>query len=234
MRIVLVLAFHLVLMTAYADIDEGITAYNKGDYATALREFSAAANTGNPAGQHLLASLYYQGHGTAKDIPRAVKLFTDAADQGYRASQANLGLMYQNGDGVRPDIQKAISYYTAASVQGDLQSTFNLGQIYRKGSGSVSPDQPKAAKYYRLASERGYLPAANEYGLLYAQGHGVEQNYVEAYAWISLAARQQEDNSAAVKNLAQLTEILGPQIAAGKARAEEIEKAVAQRTAGSD
>jgi TPR repeat protein len=98
---------------ARADLDAGVKAYNQGDYKTATREFTAAAEARDPAGLHLLASLYYQGHGVAKDLPRAIELFTAAAEKGYRASQANLGLMYQTGNGVTRNIEKAISFYTS-------------------------------------------------------------------------------------------------------------------------
>ncbi len=46
--------------------EAGILAYNDGHHAEAFKQFDAAARTGDPAGQHLLASLYYQGHGVSK------------------------------------------------------------------------------------------------------------------------------------------------------------------------
>jgi len=210
-------------MHTYADLQTGIAAYNSGDYETARKEFQAAADRSDPMGLHLMASLYYQGHGVDRDLSRAVELFTAAAEKGSRPSQANLGLMYQNGDGVERDMDKAISYFEAASKQGDLQSAFLLGQIYRKGDG-VQADQTKAASYYRKAAEQGHVPAANEYGLLFAQGHGVKLDYVEAYGWIAYSAKA--GNGQAAKNLAQLTEILGDDVAAGRKRAAEIETSV--------
>ena len=215
--------FLAIAMNAYADLESGVTAYNKGDYDTARKEFNAAADSKDPMGLHLLASLYYQGHGVEKDLGRAVELFTEAAEKGYKGSQANLGLMYQKGDGVKRDIEKAIYYYTAAGKQGDLQSALNLGQIYRKGDG-VEPDQAKATAYYKFAAERGYIPAVNEYGLLFAQGHGVELDYVEAFGWVSFAAKA--GDTQATKNLAQLKEILGEKVGEAEKRAKEVEAAI--------
>ncbi|MCW1926256.1 sel1 repeat family protein [Luteolibacter arcticus] len=215
-------------MNARAGLEEGISAYNKGDYDTARKEFTAAADAKDPMGMHLLASLYYQGHGVEKDLVRAVALFEAAAAKGYRASQANLGLMYQKGDGVKKDITKAISYYAAAGKQGDLQSAFNLGQIYRKGDG-VEKDPAKAAAYYKFAAERGDLTAMNEYGLLFAQGEGVGVDYVEAYGWISLTAKA--GNEQAAKNLAQLKQILGGKLGQADKRAAEIEAGIKRQLA---
>ena len=215
--------FLAIAMNAYADLESGVTAYNKGDYDTARKEFNAAADSKDPMGLHLLASLYYQGHGVEKDLGRAVELFTEAAEKGCKGSQANLGLMYQKGDGVKRDIEKAIYYYTAAGKQGDLQSALNLGQIYRKGDG-VEPDQAKATAYYKFAAERGYIPAVNEYGLLFAQGHGVELDYVEAFGWVSFAAKA--GDTQATKNLAQLKGILGEKVGEAEKRAKEVEVAI--------
>jgi TPR repeat protein len=79
----------------------------------------------------------------------------------------------------------------------------------------------RAVAYYKFASERGYIPAVNEYGLLFAQGSGVELDYVEAYGWVSYAAKS--GDAQAKKNLAQLTEILGEKLAKGAERAAKIE-----------
>lgn len=224
-RIALILFLSLT-MHVHADLESGIRAYNQGDYETARKEFAAAAAVKDAQGVHLLASLYYQGHGVEKNLDRAVELFAAAAEKGYRASQANLGLMYQKGDGVERDISKAISFYTAAGRQGDLQSTFNLGQIYRKGDG-VEIDQKRAAVYYKYSAERGHIPAVNEYGLLFAQGHGVELDHVEAFGWMAFAAKAGDGQAA--KNLAQLKQILGDRAADGLKRAAEIEAAIKKK-----
>jgi uncharacterized protein len=188
-----------------ASINDGITAYNTGNYAVALKEFSTAANQGNAVGKHLLASLYYQGHGVERDLKKAVSLFKEAAAANYPPSLANLFLMYSNGDGVAVDQKVALQYGQRAAEAGDLQSQFNLAQAYRKGEG-VPIDNLKAALWYKKAAEAGYPPAQNEYGLLFAQGHGVQLDYVQAFAWIDMPASAGDSQS--VKNRAQLLKIL--------------------------
>ncbi len=132
----LVAAIGLLMTTASnAAIDDGIRAYNNGNYAFARKEFELAAKKGDPAGKHMLASLYYQGHGVGKDLKKAAELFTDAANSGYLPSLANLALMYSLGDGVPKDMNKAIEYGRKAAEAGDTQSQFNLAQAYRKGVG---------------------------------------------------------------------------------------------------
>ena len=191
-----------------ASVDDGIAAYNAGRHDVARQHFEKAAAAGSPAGKHLLASLYYQGHGVPKDLARAVALFTEAADAGFPPSMANLALMYSVGDGVPKNEGKARSYGRRAAESGDIQSQFNLGQSYRKGAG-VPKDDVQAAFWYRKAAEAGHLGAQNEYGLLFAQGHAVALDYVQAFAWIDMPASA--GDSQAVKNRAQLLQILSPE-----------------------
>lgn len=210
---------------AGAGVEDGIKAYQSGDYATALKEFAVAAEAEDAMGMHLLASLYYQGHGVEKDLQRAIALFEAAAAKGYHPSNTNLGIIYHMGTGVARDTEKALGYYMAAGKQGDPQATFNLGQIFRKGDG-VEKDFKRAITYYSLAAQQGYLPAVSEYGLLFARGDGVEKDYVEAYGWIALAADAGDE--IAKTNLAKLEERLGDRLDLAKARAREIAEEIAR------
>jgi TPR repeat protein len=45
-----------------------------------------------------------------------------------------------------------------------------------------------AAGWYRKAADQGDAGAQGTLGTLYSMGQGVEQNYVEAYYWLDLAA----------------------------------------------
>jgi TPR repeat protein len=219
----ILLLFIVASTSARADLDRGLEAYLAGDYKVAFTEFSSSAESGDTAGKHLLASLYYQGQGVRKDVGRAFVLFKEAADHGYRASQANLGLMYHRGDGIKSDIKEAVRYYQLAAGQGDVQSRFNLGQIYRKGEG-VPVDYRRAASYYRDGAAVGHIPSVNEYGLLFAQGQGVDVDYVEAYGWIAFAASK--GDAQAEKNLKNLEQLLGADLDRAKKRAHDIQNGI--------
>ncbi|MGU9957028.1 MAG: hypothetical protein ACNYPI_05120 [Arenicellales bacterium WSBS_2016_MAG_OTU3] len=51
---------------SYADFDAGEAAYERHDYATALREFRPLAEQGNAEAQNILSSMYYIGQGVAR------------------------------------------------------------------------------------------------------------------------------------------------------------------------
>ncbi len=55
-------------MTAHAvDISQGYKAYQRGDYATALRVFRKLADQGNYNSQVGLGFMYFNGQGVAQD-----------------------------------------------------------------------------------------------------------------------------------------------------------------------
>ncbi len=58
---------------AWAGFYEGVAAYNRGDDATALREWRPLAEQGNANGRFLLGVMYGRGVGVRLDCAVAVK-----------------------------------------------------------------------------------------------------------------------------------------------------------------
>ena len=50
-----------------ADLEKGFDAYEKGDYATAVREFKVLAEQGNAKAQYNLGLMYDNGEGVPED-----------------------------------------------------------------------------------------------------------------------------------------------------------------------
>ncbi len=92
---------------AWAGLDEGVAAYKRGDYASALREWRPLAKQGNAKAQYNLGVIYRKGQGVPQDDAEAVKLYRKAADQGDAVAQNNIGFMYDNGRGVPQDYAQA-------------------------------------------------------------------------------------------------------------------------------
>jgi TPR repeat protein len=74
--------------------DDAISAYNRGDNATAMRLLRPLAEEGHADAQTRLGAMYDNGNGVAQDYAEAVKWYRKAADQGYADAQNRLGLMY--------------------------------------------------------------------------------------------------------------------------------------------
>ena len=82
---------------ARAGFDEGMAAYERGDYESAIREWLPLAEQGNANAQSKLGFVYYVGAGVPQDYAEALKWYRRAADQGNASAQSNLGVMYRNG-----------------------------------------------------------------------------------------------------------------------------------------
>ena len=90
------------------DFQKGVDAYNNGDYATALKDWTPLADLGNVKAQYNLGLMYDMGKGVLQDYKEAVRWYQLAAEQGYSSAQHNLGLLYFNGQGVSQDHQEAV------------------------------------------------------------------------------------------------------------------------------
>ena len=62
--------------SAWADFDDGLAAYKRGDYATAFLEFLPYAKQGYAHAQHSLGQMYFNGDGVPQNDAEAVKWFS--------------------------------------------------------------------------------------------------------------------------------------------------------------
>ena len=65
---------------AWAGLDEGVAAYHRGDYATALREWRPLAKQGNAKAQYHLGVMYSKGEGVPQDNAKALQWWRKAAE----------------------------------------------------------------------------------------------------------------------------------------------------------
>ena len=75
---------------ALAGVDEGVQAYQQGNFEAAYQAFAPAAGAGDPAAQYGLGVMYYGGRGVDQDYVQSWKWFKLAADQGHAQAQARL------------------------------------------------------------------------------------------------------------------------------------------------
>ena len=71
----------------------GLILFQSGDRTTAIYWLRKAADRGDPRGQYVLASAYYNGDGVTKDWARAYALMASAAAKGMPAAVAGLAQM---------------------------------------------------------------------------------------------------------------------------------------------
>jgi TPR repeat protein len=70
--------------------EDGMAAYNRGDYVPAIQVFRAMAAQGNAKAQGVLGAMYRRGQGVARSPVRAFVWFSRAAARGDAGAKAEL------------------------------------------------------------------------------------------------------------------------------------------------
>ncbi len=109
------LALVLSAPSLAADFEAAEKAYERGDYATALKELRPLAEQGDAKAQTSLGSMYGKGEGVPQDYAEAMKWHRLAAGQGNASAQFTLGFMYNRGRGVTQDYIQAHMWLNLAA-----------------------------------------------------------------------------------------------------------------------
>lgn len=107
-------------------LDDGLDAYQQGDYELALPLLLPVAEAGNAKAQCHIASMYEGGLGVPVDGQEAVKWYRRAAEHEDREGKIS-GIAYNN-----------------------------LATIFCTGMPGIPPDLALAKKYWRKAVELGF------------------------------------------------------------------------------
>jgi TPR repeat protein len=141
--------------------EDGMAAYQRGDYATALIFLRPLAEQGNPQAQYTLGYIYAEGESVPEDDGEAVRWYRKAAEQSDADAQNELGVMYAAGRGVSKDDAEAVKWYRMAAVQGHIGAQTNLGLMYYIGEG-VPQELAQAHMWYNIADALGGERAQEE------------------------------------------------------------------------
>jgi TPR repeat protein len=102
-----VLLFSTASLVEAASFRQGVSAFNRQDYASASRIFIPLAEQGDPAAQTYLGFMFETGRGVPQNYTEAAMWYRRAAEQGDSLGQYSLGLLYDRGFGVPQDIVEA-------------------------------------------------------------------------------------------------------------------------------
>ena len=149
------LGLSFTAVTACADYEDGLNAAFAGDYDTAFREFSLAAQQGLDLAQYNLAILYFTGQGVDQDYGQAFRWTEAAAAQGHINAQANLASLYLEGTGVVRDVDQAVNWFSAAGLSGHASAAMTLTVMYRDGE-PIGQDFVQAHAWAQVARREAH------------------------------------------------------------------------------
>ncbi len=117
---------------AWAGIEEGYDAYERGDYAAAFREWLPLAEAGSAEAQFNIAVMFQKGRGVPADSAEALRWYRLAAWRGHADAQNNLGGMLSRGEGIPEDYVQAHMWFSLAAVRGKQSAQRNLDALVPK------------------------------------------------------------------------------------------------------
>ena len=118
----------------FSKLDKGLLAFQRGNYALALKCWQPLAEKGVAEAQYNLGMMYANGLGVRRDEQEATRLFRLAADQGLALAQSRLEESYRNGSIDPQDDTEAIKWLRLAAEQGNAKAKINLQEMQAEES----------------------------------------------------------------------------------------------------
>ena len=141
--------------------------HRKGDFKTAFKYYSKAAELGDPEGHDSLANMYRNGEGVKKNKKKEMYHLEEAAIAGHPAARHNLGCR----EGLNGRIERAIKHYIIAATLGFDESIKTLRQCYQEGY--VSKEDFAAALQAHHAAVNATKSPQREAAALFLQSQGI-------------------------------------------------------------
>ncbi|MCK0746575.1 tetratricopeptide repeat protein [Chromohalobacter nigrandesensis] len=165
----------------------------KKDCKKSIDLLQSAWDKGVADAGYTLATMYYNGICTVKNIDKARELAAQTAQEGYILAQRMLGLAYVGKKWEKLysyDVEKGIYWLSKAGNAGDREAAAQLALMYNRAVG-VSKDDRKYFTWLKKAVlnefekiNRAGFPALAE---SYENGKGTEKDLVKAYKYYDLS-----------------------------------------------
>lgn len=110
-------------------LSQAEAAYDRGDYAEAVRWYRLAADQGDASAQTNVGIMYANGSSVAQDYAEAARWYLLAADQNYALAQNNLGGLYSSGLGVEKNLVESYKWLSLAAAGGAADAIGNWDQV---------------------------------------------------------------------------------------------------------
>ncbi|WP_372717983.1 tetratricopeptide repeat protein [Immundisolibacter sp.] len=149
------------LTASAGDLEDGIAAFEKRDFNTAVRLIEPLAEQGIVEAEYFMGTFFMYGHGTAMDPPQAKLWFQRAfghwetqAKSGNPAAMVEVAMMLTTGLGITRDDKAAVQWLRKASDLGYAEAWAELGELYVEGAG-VPKDVAEGERLLKKASAAG-------------------------------------------------------------------------------
>lgn len=174
------------------DFEDGMQAYYKGDYRTALAKWKNSAGRDNAYAQCEIGKLYFSGgidNAISKNPAEAFRWFQLSANAGNVEALGFIAMMTQSGTGVEKNEKLAYELLQKAAFAGDQQALLAMGEYYFQAK-NVKPDFSKAFEYFYRAAFQGNSRAQARLAEMYDYGLIGKNKFHLATYWATLSSIQ--------------------------------------------
>jgi TPR repeat protein len=175
--------------TAAGPLEDGIAAFERGDFSAAKSKWEPLAVNGDAVAQYYLGDLIVR-HAAAPHKAEGVIWLQQSAQAGVPDAMNQLAQILAEGTIVARNDAKANELFMQAASLGHLPAYNNLGLRSAKGIGRPAPDPLDASEWFRLAADQGFAESQFNLAVMYVNGDGVKRDLVEGYKWMTLAMKQ--------------------------------------------
>lgn len=170
------------------------------DPAAAATWYARAADQGLPRAMTALADLLERGEGLPADLPGAVDLYRRAAEAGHSPARLRLGALVASGatesliaphhavpfvaDAARAGDETAAHWLETRAEDGLRPAQTALGALLLENPARAE----EAGGWLTRAARAGDPVAQAALGTAYSTGTGLPLDYVQAHAWLNIAA----------------------------------------------
>ena len=145
------LALNLLIVIPFAQADtydDGMEAYQAGDYTHALKRWKTLAERGHAQALYNLGFMYEFGYGVAAGDKQAFNYYLRAAQQGHLQAQHTVAWMYARGKGVAADPAQA-EKWTEISTHAEKSGHVNENEV-QKFADQLASELKKAGLRYDM------------------------------------------------------------------------------------
>ncbi len=149
---------------------------------------------------YLYGRMLEAGDGFAQDREQGLRSIFEAAQKGYPAAMFDIGRMMMEGRRLLKDPDKGLELVRNAAILGNRRAQFFLGVAYLSGYG-VPKDPERAHQNFRLCAAVGESPCQVQLAKLLLQNADKEErDFIQAMAWLELAAERRNDEAKLILN----------------------------------
>ena len=143
-------AASMLTAPAFADVKQGVDAWQRGDYSAAVAEWRPLALAGDADAQFNLGQAYKLGRGVPSDLAQAEDWYRRAAKQGHLQAEDNLGLILFTAN----RRTEAMPFIVKSAARGEPRAQYVLGTAHFNGD-LAAQDWPRAYALTKRASDAG-------------------------------------------------------------------------------